>query len=55
MLSPHIDTTKSAAVDCMHVALEGVMKTLLAICLDSKYYADHFYLGSPSIAKEIDK
>ena len=42
MLSPYIDTTKSAAVDCMHAALEGVTKTLLATCLDSKYYADHF-------------
>jgi len=42
MLSTHIDITESVAVHHMHAALEGVTKTLLSTCLDSKYHAYHF-------------
>ena len=55
MLSPHIDITEAVAVDYMHAALEGVTKTLLSTCMDSKYHTRRFYLGSPSTTKEIDK
>ena len=55
ILSSHIDIAKSVVIDYMHAVLEGVTKSLLSICLDSKFHARRFYLGAPSTTKEIDK
>ena len=55
VLSSHIDITQSVAIDYMHAVLEGITESLLSICLDPKFHARRFYLGTPSTKKEIDK
>ena len=55
VLSAHLDITKSVVIDYMHAVLEGVTKTLLSVFLDSKHSACRFYLGQPTITREIDK
>ena len=55
VLSSHINITDSVAIDYMHAVLEGITRTLLSTCLDSKYHNSRFYLGTSSITEEIDK
>ena len=39
----------------MHAVIEGVTKTLLSAFFDSKHSTCSFYLGQPSIIREIYK
>lgn len=53
VLSSHINIVEDVVIDYMHAVLEGVSKSLLCACLDSKHHNYRFYLGR--VTKQIDE
>ena len=51
---PEFDIVDGQAVDYMHTALLGVLKTYTLMLIDSKNHQEHYYLG-PDAQRKINE